>query len=274
MLAVSKEREDMNNRTNLSDELQTTCTHCNSVFRISIEQLDAAHGQVRCSLCMQVFNALSNLENYSGQPVLETDHAEVAFNFRGKQNIEPSRFSEEKLNAEANSLSLREAMYGDDHKSDQSLKPILWVVGIALLIIIGIIQVIYYQRYQLISSNQYQQQILNLCQLLPCDGSRFSSPAQIRMVERNVFSHPTQQKALMITGSFINDAPFEQFMPGLLISLSDIKGNLIANRQFTAEEYLIDKTRQSLAPGKSAQFKLEILDPGTEALTYEFEFVS
>jgi predicted Zn finger-like uncharacterized protein len=258
---VLKERKDMNNRTHLNNELQTTCTHCNSVFRIYTEQLDAARGQVRCSQCMQVFNALTNLENYSGQPVIHTDNATPPF-------------AQENLNTEDNHLSLREAMYGNDHKSDLSLKPILWIVGILLLLIISTIQVIYYQRYQLISSSQYQQQILNLCQLLPCDKKRFSNTAQIRMIERNVFSHPTQKKALMITGSFINDAPFEQSMPKLLISLSDIKGNLIANRQFSPQEYLNDTSRQSLAPGKSAQFKLEIRDPGTEALTYEFEFVS
>jgi predicted Zn finger-like uncharacterized protein len=264
----------MNNRTHLGNELQTTCTHCNSVFRISTEQLDTARGQVRCSQCMQVFNALINLENYSGHPVIQTQQEVEEPVIDIEQNHEPQLFNEESKNAEESSLSLREAMYGDKHRSDQSLKPILWVVGILLLIIISTIQVIYYQRYQLISTSQYQQQILNLCQLLPCDKKRFSNPAQIRMVERNVFSHPTQKKALMITGSFINDAPFEQPMPQLLISLSDVKGNLIANRQFSAQEYLTDKSRHSLAPGKSAQFKLEIMDPGTEALTYEFEFVS
>jgi predicted Zn finger-like uncharacterized protein len=264
----------MNNRTHLGDELQTTCTHCNSVFRITSDQLDAARGQVRCSQCMQVFNALANLENYSGQPVLQTDHYDTRSDIETWQNNEPHPNTVESITPEDSSLSLREAMYGENHKSDHSLKPMIWVVGILLLIIISTIQVIYYQRYQLISSSQYQQQIINLCQLLPCDSSRFSNPAQIRMVERNVFSHPTQPKALMITGSFINDAPFEQSMPELLISLSDIKGNLIANRQFSAQEYLTDKSRTSLAPGKSAQFKLEILDPGTEALTYEFEFVS
>lgn len=264
----------MNNRTHLGNELQTTCTHCNSVYRIYSEQLDVARGQVRCSQCMQVFNALTNLENYSGQAVIETDYADQHSELPDHQKIDPSLLSEEKKQAENDGLSLREAMYGEGHKPDQSLKPILWSAGILLLIIITTIQVIYYQRYQLITSTQYQQQILNLCQILPCDQKRFSNPAQIRMVERNVFSHPTQQKALMITGSFINEAPFEQTMPQLLISLSDIKGNLIANRQFSAAEYLTDKSRKTLPPGKSVQFKLEIQDPGTEALTYEFEFVS
>ena len=261
---------NMNNRTHLGDELQTTCTHCASVFRIYSEQLESARGQVRCSQCMQVFNALIHLENYSGQPIHQVSDAEIG------EAVEEftSAPTAESTQAEQDVLSLKEAMYGENHKSAQSLKPILWIVGILLMIIITTVQVIYYQRYQLISSSQYQQQILNLCQILPCDRSRFSNPAQIRMVERNVFSHPTHNKALMITGSFVNDAPFEQSMPQLLISLSDIQGNLIANRQFNAQEYLTDKSKTTLAPGKSAQFKLEILDPGTEALTYEFEFIS
>jgi hypothetical protein len=78
----------------------------------------------------------------------------------------------------------------------------------------------------------------------------------------------------MITGSFINQASFNQPLPKLLISLSDIQGNLIANRQFTAREYLAEKSLTQMPTGKAVQFHLEIFDPGTEALTYEFEFIS
>lgn len=260
----------MNNRTHLGEELQTTCTHCNSTFRINSEQLDAARGRARCSQCMRVFNALTNLENYSGLPIIST----------GKEtptdDSQPKIYAhtEAELSTVAESVSLRDAMYGENHTSRHSLKPVLWFIGILLLITLCIVQFIYYQRYQLISSSKYQNQVLSLCQYLPCDESRFSNPSQIRMIERNVFSHPTRDKALMITGSFINDAPFDQSMPGLLISLSDIKGNLIANRLFTAQEYLTDKSRERIPAGKMVQFKLEISDPGAEALTYEFEFVS
>jgi predicted Zn finger-like uncharacterized protein len=260
----------MNNSTHLGDELQTTCTHCGSVFRIHSEQLDAARGRVRCSQCMQVFNALIKLENYNGQPIIQNTRAEPL----DAHAIEPTLEAETDQATDIDAPSLREAMYGGDHQPGNAFKPVLWIVGILMLLILLMIQVIYYQRYELISDSRYQQQILSLCQFLPCDRSRFSNPAQIRMVERNVFSHPTHEKALMITGSFINDAPFEQPMPALLVSLSDINGNLIANREFSAQEYLTNKSQHTLAAGKSAQFRLEILDPGTEALTYEFEFKS
>ena len=260
----------MTQSTQLGTDLQTACTHCGSVFRVTPEQLDLARGQVRCNQCMQVFNALTFLDNFdpNAQPLtpdsLPDSHPE------GQADL-PTTLSE----AEQETLSLNEAMYGSQShgRQRQSIKPLLWVVGVLILVILSIVQLIYYQRYQLIASANYQTQILNLCQILPCDESRFSSPSQIRMLERNVFSHPTRDGALMVIGSFVNDAPFVQSMPKLLISLSDRNGNLIANRMFEAREYLTKHTRARLQPGKAVQFKLEIVDPGTEALTYEFEFI-
>ncbi len=254
----------------LGENLQTTCLHCGSVFRITQQQLDAAHGQARCSQCHQVFNALFTLDNLgdSSTPY----HANVPPDETPDTSPVTSEASEKLAPRE---VSLREAMYGDgQHSGQRSLKPVLWMIGILVLIIMTLVQLIYYQRYALIASSSYQPQVINLCRILPCDDSRFSSLAQVKLVERNVFTHPTRDKALMISGSFINKAPFAQTAPGLLISLSDVQGNLIGNRLFTPAEYLVDASIKLLPPGKSIQFRLEIADPGTQALTYEFEFVN
>lgn len=255
----------MNNRTQLGDQMQTSCTHCGSKFLVSQDQLEAVRGKVRCGNCMRAFNALTHLETYQGDPVTTISPKPLGM------ESDPAAEDEADLDI---TPSLSEAMYGDAKKRETTLQPILWPGGIALLIIVIIVQVVYYQRYQLIASTQYQDQIISLCGLLPCDARRFASTSQIRMLERNVFSHPTQNQALMVTGSFINDAPFDQALPQMLISLSDIKGNLIANRLFKAEEYLRDRSMRVLPMGKPVQFQLEIIDPGSQALTYEFEFLS
>ena len=41
--------------------MKTTCPHCNTKFRISDAQLEAAHGQVRCGKCGEVFDAQQGL---------------------------------------------------------------------------------------------------------------------------------------------------------------------------------------------------------------------
>ncbi len=253
--------------------MHTTCLHCGSVFRISTEQLDMADGQVRCSQCQQTFNALLTLES----PLEETpaEHADEPTAAEAIADLfdQPQAAADPEPADETNSVSLNEAMYGEGNAPRSAFRQMLWIAGIIILLAISLIQVVYYQRYQLISSSQFQPQIMSLCQLLPCDENRYSSLSQIELIERNVYTHPTRDNALMITGSFINKADFSQPIPSLLISLSDIQGNLIANRLFQPAEFLTDASRQRVQPKKSVSFRLEILDPGSTALTYEFEFV-
>ena len=264
----------MHEENAMNNEMHTTCLHCGSVFRITAGQLDMADGQVRCGQCHQVFNALLTLESTidQDQPLQQADEPTAAEAMADllerREGPAQGRRAEDRRK-----VTLNEAMYGEESSHPSAFRQILWLAGIVSLLVISVVQAVYYQRYPLIASSQYQHQILSLCQLLPCDETRFSSLAQIELTERNVYTHPTRDDALMITGSFINRAGFSQPIPSLLISLSDIQGNLIANRLFKPQEYLTDKSLQRMLPSKAITFRLEILDPGNAALTYEFEFV-
>lgn len=248
----------------LGEIMETCCVQCSARFRITDAQLKIAMGKARCSECGTVFNALSSLKTYEGSE-----------NKPGSSHRpEWTSHSPDTSQALSNELSLHEAMYGEGRGSFTHFSPLLWLIGILLLLVLSIAQAIYYQRYELIANPHYQQQILQLCELVPCAESQFSSSRQIKLLERNVFTHPVKSNALMVTGSFVNEAPFAQKLPRLLVTLFDIQGNLIANRQFTSDEYLQNKNNlNTLETNKPIQFRLEILDPGTEALTYEFEFL-
>jgi predicted Zn finger-like uncharacterized protein len=261
--------------THLGDVMETSCNQCKSRFRLTEKQLQQAYGQVRCGECGAVFNALLALKNYDGE--LPPGYLEQQFEeSQPRHDDDPppgERLEAENDAGDARKLSLHEAMYGSERRSFFSPGPLTWFIGILLLAAVGIAQAIYYKRYQLIEDPRYQQQVINLCQMLPCVESEFSSTGQIRLLERNIFTHPVASNALMVTGSFVNQAPFAQKMPSLLISLFDVQGKLIANRLFRAPEYLLeDRNRSVVAPQMPVQFRLEIVDPGTDALTYEFEF--
>ena len=261
----------MTSKTHLGDIMETSCPHCSSHFRISDNQLQAALGKVRCGECKLVFNALQSLKAFDG--ILPPDYHPPADIKR--QVSKPDNFPDPipETTAENSELSLHEAMYGEGHSSFAQFAPFFWFIGILLLIVLGIAQGIYYQRYQLIDNPRFQQQVLTLCKFVPCGASGFSSIRQIKLLERNVFTHPVTSNALMVTGSFVNQAPFPQRMPGMLVSLFDLRGKLIANRIFESNEYLpADKQQAVLESNKPVQFRLEIVDPGTDALTYEFEF--
>ena len=262
--------------TYLGEVMETSCDQCKSRFLLTETQLRKAYGKVRCGECGAVFNALLGLKNYEGE--LPPDYLEQHSAQPGSQDnagTEAYDHTDTEMHSDRRqALSLHEAMYGSERRSFFSLGPLTWFIGILLLSALGIAQAIYYQRYQLIEDPRYQQQVINLCQLLPCAEREFASVEQIRLLERNVFTHPVAENSLMVTGSFINQAPFAQKMPELLISLFDVQGKLIANRSFKASEYLLeDRNRSVVETLVPIQFRLEIIDPGTDALTYEFEFL-
>jgi predicted Zn finger-like uncharacterized protein len=260
--------------THLGEVMETTCNQCKSRFRVTENQLRQAYGKVCCGECGSVFNAMTALKDYAGQlpPDYFEQPAEEGESWQEK-TLPLSDFDARTEFVERRQVSLHEAMYGSERRSLFTLGPLGWLIGILLLAAVGIAQAVYYQRYQLIENPRYQQQVINLCQLLPCAETAFSSLEQIRLLERNVFTHPVASNALMVTGSFVNQAPFAQKPPDLLISLFDIQGKLIANRLFTPPEYLLEnKNRGVVKPQLPVQFRLEIVDPGTDALTYEFEF--
>ncbi len=260
----------MPKKTHLGDVMETCCPHCSSHFRITDNQLQAALGRVKCGECRMIFNALQSLKSFEG--VLPADY-QISSPVQNKPDLAQDLDIRAEPKPPDSELSLHEAMYGHKRNSLAHFSPFLWFLGILVLIVTGIAQSVFYQRYQLIDQPRFQQQVLTLCKLLPCGDSQFSSIRQIKLLERNVFTHPVTSNALMVTGSFVNQAPFIQKLPNMLVSLFDIKGVLIANRLFEPSEYLQEgKNRTTAESDKPVQFRLEIVDPGTDALTYEFEF--
>jgi len=94
------------------------------------------------------------------------------------------------------------------------------------------------------------------------------------MISRNVYTHPNEKHALMVSTTLVNHAPYAQPYPEVQIDFSNVRGALIASRRFIPEEYLqIDSEQlQLLQSGIPITFGLEIKDPGNEAITYEFSF--
>lgn len=272
----------MTRKTHLGDVMETSCPHCSSRYRVSDNQLQAALGSVKCGQCGEVFNALQSLKSFEGKlpsdyqpkPVINKNSEAIKrAAMANSRPAEPAVAGERRVDERRSDLSLHEAMYGHERNSLASFAPYFWFIGILLLIVTGIAQGVYYHRYQLIDKPRFQQQVLTLCELVPCAESGFSSISQIKLLERNVFTHPVTSDALMVSGSFVNQAPFAQKFPDMLVSLFDIRGDLIANRVFEPAEYLQNnKNIATLEPNKPVQFRLEIIDPGTDALTYEFEF--
>ncbi|MCW8956765.1 MAG: zinc-ribbon and DUF3426 domain-containing protein [Gammaproteobacteria bacterium] len=252
--------------------MQTECPHCHSIFEMNLEQLNQAHGQVRCGFCLAIFEASPIQADPEIQASVSSSHVITGdidlFNNNNIKDELPRVLPDvipPELRAESRAGKPR---FG-------YLETTLLSIGIVASILAGIIQYSYYHRYQLVQKNELRPWLIKLCDITGCDLPEPRDPKRIELSSKNIFSHPNTANALMISATIVNQAEFEQTFPLLDLHFEDIRGKSIASRRFKPEEYLGISSDQisKMEPGNPVPFNIEIIDPGQEVVSYEFDFL-
>ena len=300
--------------------MQTQCPHCDTKFRVTETQLQAADGFVRCGVCEEVFNAIEVADQHKDQvsllenaPAKELPTEELAVEkqptalLEENKNIDVSPIEalpdDEPVNSDETEASDERGKDAFDFFSEESnaslphvvpdkfrdsyssqtpsvVSTALWSIGILLLTATLILEYAWFNRDQLNNIPELQSAINTLCQQVKCKNVAIRDPANIELITRNIYSHPNEKSALMVSVTMKNNATFAQPYPVMQIDFSDIRGNSVAARRFWPKEYLASESQQGnteqpylLQPDTSASITLEIQDPGKQAMTYEFNFL-
>lgn len=250
--------------------MQTECPHCHTVFRVAQAQLEMADGMVRCGFCKETFNARGENDFTGTKNRLnkspDTQQPEVPA--ENKSNYE-SFFS-----AEHNDIVPDELRAGRYTKPYSTLATTAWSFAILALIAALVTEYLWFNQPELLQDERLKPVTVKLCELIDCERQQKRDPSQIEMISRNVYTHPNEKQALMVSTTMVNHASYAQPYPEVQIDFSDVRGEMIASRRFSPEEYLqIDKLQLNpLQSGTPVTFGLEIKDPGKQAITYEFSF--
>lgn len=295
--------------------MQTYCPHCETHFRITKTQIDIADGHVRCGVCKEVFNIYEVAENTevdNQQQTLLTDNDpdyttndtnQEQTDTQNSKQQEESDFTYQILpDSESTQLddinnykeapkdffddepdeSLNQVIPEDlrSYKPPSMLATTLWSFGILFLTACLTFEYIWFNQKDFDQFPTLQAKIQYVCQKFNCVKKIRRDPEKIRLVTRNVYSHPNEKEALMINVVIKNMANFAQAYPVMQIDFSDIRGKAVAARRFHPFEYLATHFQDSetkhphiLQPDADASISLEIKDPGKDAMTYEFNFL-
>ena len=152
---------------------------------------------------------------------------------------------------------------------------IAMIAGIIVLIVGLLGQAIIFRSYQL--ANQMPSltpTLTSLCSFLPCRYSGSIDVSKIEVINRDMRSHPSQKNALLVSTAFVNKASFDQPYPVIAIKLFDLSGDTVATRYFKPEEYLENLYSDFLLmeSGTPVHITLAVLDPGDDAVNFEFSF--
>ncbi len=157
-------------------------------------------------------------------------------------------------------------------------RPLMLILGLFAILLFSatlFVQLAYFRSSQLLDRiPALQPLVTQVCARLPC---RYSGPrdvSQIKLVNRDIRLHPKVNNALLISATFINRASFKQPYPDITITLSDLSGAMVAQRRFTPAEYLgrLNSPFLLMPSNKPVQIALEVVDPGKDAVNFEFTF--
>ena len=145
------------------------------------------------------------------------------------------------------------------------------MLTITVLIVAISAQIIAVTNINLIPAPQRAQ----ICQWLTCVKPVAKALHKIDVLNRSIYSHQTEQNALMVTVTMINRAQFAQAYPIIQLHFLNINGEVIAARRFGPNHYLHTtwKPESLMAPNIPVSIKLELEDVDEEVVGYDFDFL-
>ena len=233
--------------------MHTRCPHCDTVFRITPEALAAAHNRVRCGNCLSVFDGRAGLVDES----------------RPAPRPQPR-------------TATRQALPASEHYwlEDERAPPragwaatLGWTLGSLALLGSLVVQYAWFLRADLARHAVLRPWLQELCKVAECELPPQRDLSQIRILERDLRHHPEHDAALLVNALIVNQASFAQPLPQLELTLSDLRGEVVAARRFLPGEYLAGSASSAaeMAPGNPVHVVIELVDPGS-VTGYRFRF--
>lgn len=167
---------------------------------------------------------------------------------------------------------LLEDLHADNLAEKKAASNKFWLTGSIALMLVLILQAIYFSRHDLARNPAYRPLLAQACEMLGCTINVTYDIKQIEIIGRDVRTHPTANNALIAGTTLINNAKFQQPYPLLNLTFSSITGTKLAQRRFTPREYLKTGTDigAGMTPDLPVQVELELVDPGKDAVNFEF----
>lgn len=276
----------------------TECPHCQTLFRISQEQIDQADGNVRCCRCREVFNARKQPQKSLGttdrsstsiQPETDTKND---IESPGEQESEPSKqlfeidprpspdepkaplFSS--IEKERESTADFELLLGQQSEKPDKPSTITWSLLSFLALAALLSQLAWLERHLLVQYPGGEKLLNTLCLPLGCTVPPLKNTHKIEVVSRNFSVHPNIKSALQLHMTIISKTHFDQVYPQLQLNLFNTNGLLLASRIFEPIEYLPESWQQytSLMPAhQEIDILMELVDPGEDVTGFKLEFL-
>jgi len=280
-------------------DIITSCPDCNIAFRALPSQLSAAGGLVRCGTCLLVFKAQDHLQqpeedlnNIDYMPYVLDGFSDLPEDAEYEIEGELSRDLDQQIGDELESLTTDDvpaqftdqspSMLFDDELNankcqKKSTSKLLSLFGSAVILAVGSVllaaQAVHFNSADLSLDPEYRRLVQKFCAYTDCPITEYRDLSKIEISQFIVQDHPQHYGALSINLLISNKAGYEQRFPSLVIRFNDLNDAPVAQRIFSADEYLQGRLANAIIMPRNQQIhiNLELMDPGDNATSYTIE---
>jgi predicted Zn finger-like uncharacterized protein len=257
----------------MTNGMVTKCPACDTVFRVSAEQLQARQGKVRCGRCMTVFDGAKALAT-----VTEEEQQQAAFMLEAASPApaapQPARPAEAPQEEKDYGPPPRQLALDDLYPPEEARPPASrwWAVAAVVMALLLAGQAAYFYRSQL--ATRYpglKPHLVQLCKVLRCKVlppsiDRESSPDRPKQIEieaSDLQVDPALPGILQLTATLRNHAGHDLAYPAVDLVLTDTKEHTLARRIFLPQEYVVGGKDIAAGIPTSAEITVRlVLDTG------------
>lgn len=216
----------------------TRCPTCQRTQPLTIEQLRANRGMLRCVQCSELFDALMFISETETTDTIESIPAKPLPWDSGKKRPD---------------------------------KP-YWRLGLILGLILLVAQFVYFEGHALSQKPGLRNWAEKLCARLNCDLPAYQNIDELEVLHRSLTLLPDQNYAFKIVVS--NQAPFRQKYPNINLTLLNFNGQAFAHRLLTPADYHSDALGSgTIEADATTEIILKIAAPKTKVGGYDFDFI-
>jgi predicted Zn finger-like uncharacterized protein len=241
--------------------LLNQCPECETAFRLTLDDLAKAGGQVQCGHCRNIFNAIEHgtQEHEQGNgklpgeepAVLTTDPAAVA-GLTDAGVEAPRQVNVESVPGKISAVEIARRL-----AALFNLQRARLLTG--LLAMLFVVQLAMIFSETLLSNSLIRSWLGGVCQVFPCEIPAFVDLDALIIKQSAMISLDSAQQRLL-TARLYNGGGIEQRLPSLQLELIDDRGVQVARRVFLPGEYLKAKSeRIVIGAGDSLQVSLPIV---------------
>jgi predicted Zn finger-like uncharacterized protein len=267
----------------MADEKFTRCPGCQTIFRVTPQQLAMRGGQVRCGHCRVVFDGVAALISLApasrpAQPEIdEWAMGPPTVTLRSSQALQPAPSagpgedgqtdadeSEEAAAEDAEARGDPQVDYASrfewqEPKKRQLIPSWLLAVGLPVLFVLLVGQALFHFRDAIAAHWPASKPALaKLCTVAGCDVRPMSDIGALSIESSDLQADPAHRGLLILSSTIRNRAPFALAYPYLELTLSDTDDQVVVRRAFSPAEYLSAASDPRAGIGANAELAIKL----------------